>query len=224
MTSRGNPVEPDRKYYRNQRVEMLPFIPQDARDFLEIGCGEGTFGGLLQQRIDGASVTGVEAHPDAAREARKHLAVVIESPIEAALASIPDSSLDCVVCNDVLEHLVDPWAVLGQLRSKLRSGGSVVSSIPNVRHFPVFKSYFLAGDWKYEEEGVLDRTHLRFFTRRSIQRMYEESGYRINRIEGIFGYRLPWKAAVLNRLLGGRMGDMQYERFAAVATPLSSDD
>lgn len=186
---------------------MLPFIPESAKDFLEIGCGAGTFGSLLQQRIGGAHVIGVEAHPVAAGEARKRLAAVIEGPIEEALTTIPDGSIDCVVCNDVLEHLVDPWTVLKSLRAKLRPGGKVVSSIPNVRHFPVFKSYFLDGDWRYAEDGVLDRTHVRFFTQQSIRRMYEECGYRVDRMEGIFGYRLPWKPALLNWLLRGRMTD-----------------
>lgn len=203
---------------------MLPFIPESAKDFLEIGCGAGTFGSLLQQRIGGAHVIGVEAHPVAAGEARKRLAAVIEGPIEEALTTIPDGSIDCVVCNDVLEHLVDPWTVLKSLRAKLRPGGKVVSSIPNVRHFPVFKSYFLDGDWRYAEDGVLDRTHVRFFTQQSIRRMYEECGYRVDRMEGIFGYRLPWKPALLNWLLRGRMTDMQYQRFASVATPVRSHD
>jgi SAM-dependent methyltransferase len=216
--------EPDWSYYQTQRIEMLPFIPEGAKDFLEIGCGAGTFGLLLQARNSGARVIGVEAHPAAADEARKRLAAVIEGPIEEALPTIPDCSIDCVVCNDVLEHLVDPWTVLKSLRAKLRPGGKVVSSIPNVRHFPVFKSYFLDGDWRYAEDGVLDRTHVRFFTQQSIRRMYEESGYRVDRMEGIFGYRLPWKAALLNWLLRGRMTDMQYQRFASVATPARSHD
>ncbi len=210
---------PDSYYYQAQRREMLPFIPPDARHFLELGCGAGIFGALLREQIGGAHVIGVEVHPDAAAEARKRLDVVIESPIEAALNSIPDESVDCVVCNDVLEHLVDPWSVLRRLRSILRPGGTVVSSIPNVRHFPVFKAYFLGGEWRYEKHGVLDQTHLRFFTKQSIERLFRETGFNVDRIEGIFGYRLPWKAALLNRLLRGRLDDMQYERFASVATP-----
>lgn len=216
--------KPDWSYYQTQRNEMLPFIPEGAKDFLEIGCGAGTFGSMLQERISGARVVGVEAHPVAADEARKRLAAVIEGPIEEVLTTIGDASVDCVVCNDVLEHLVDPWTVLRSLRGKLRPNGTVVSSIPNVRHFPVFKSYFIDGDWRYEEDGVLDRTHLRFFTCQSIRRMYEECGYRVDRMEGIFGYRLPWKAALLNRLLRGRMSDMQYQRFASVATPVHSKE
>lgn len=213
------PMTPDSSYYQGKRPEMLAFIPNNATRFLELGCGAGGFGGLLRDTRKGVHVIGIEIHQESAAEARKHLDEVIEQPIEAALASIPLGSIDCVVCNDVLEHLVDPWAVLKQIRTVLQPGGCVVSSIPNVRHFPVFKKYAFYADWQYEKWGVLDRTHLRFFTKSSISRLFSESGFRAHRIEGIFGQPLPWKAALLNRLLGGRLTDMQYERFACVAVP-----
>ena len=213
------PEGPDMSYYQGQRVEMLTYIPKDARRFLELGCGSGGFGSLLRKNFGDIHITGVEIHPQSAQEARQRLDHVIEQPVEIALESIPAASIDCVVCNDVLEHLVDPWSVLLQVKRVLQPHGSVVSSIPNVRHFPVFKNYFLGADWQYQKWGVLDRTHLRFFTKSSIERMFAETGFRTSQIEGIFGEPLPWKAALLNRLLGGRLTDMQYERFACVALP-----
>lgn len=214
------PERPDMSYYRSQRPEMLPFIPAPAHRFLELGCGAGGFGALLRQTRPDSSVTGIEIHRQSALEARTRLDAVIEQPIDVALDSMAAASFDCVICNDVLEHLVDPWAVCLQIRRILRPGGALVASIPNVRHFPVFKKYFLGGDWEYEKWGVLDRTHLRFFTRTSIERLFSETGFRAARIEGIFGQPLPWKAALLDRLLGAKLSDMQYERFACVALPL----
>lgn len=204
-------------YYSVERAEMLPFVPSAARVFLELGCGAGAFGALLRRKVPGAHVTGVEIHDESAREARGRIDLVVDQPIEQAIDGIADQSIDCVICNDVLEHLVDPWQVLRQLRRVLHPGGAVVSSLPNVRHFPIFKEYFLGADWKYEEMGVLDRTHLRFFTRTSIERMFKECGYTISRSEGIFSQPLPWKASLLNRFLGGVLTDMQYERFATQA-------
>lgn len=171
----------------------------------------------MRGTISDAHVIGVEIHPDAAREARERLNEVIEKPVDIALDLVSKASIDCVVCNDILEHLVDPWLALQQIKKVLRPGGSIVSSIPNVRYFPVFKNYFIGGDWRYEKWGVLDKTHLRFFTRTSIAAMFEDAGYNMIRLEGIFGQALPWKAALLNNVLGGRMSDMQYERFACVA-------
>lgn len=224
LAGSGNPEIPDVVYYQGQRPEMLAFIPKDAQRIVELGCGAGGFSALLRETRKDSYVIGIEIHPESAQEARRRLDEVIEQPVEIALESIPAGSIDCVVCNDVLEHLVDPWAVLRQVKKILRPQGSVVSSIPNVRHFPVFKSYFLQGDWRYEKWGVLDRTHLRFFTKSSIERMFSESGFRTSRIEGIFGQPLPWKAALLNRFLGGKLTDMQYERFACVALPNPSTD
>jgi SAM-dependent methyltransferase len=210
----------DMSYYRGQRREMLEFIPEQAQRFVELGCGAGAFGALLRQARPGCIVSGVEIHPQAACEARSRLDHVIELPVEIALDIIEANSVDCVICNDVLEHLVDPWAVCLQIKRILRQSGTIVASIPNVRHFPVFKKYFLGGDWEYEKWGVLDRTHLRFFTKRSIERLFVETGFHAEQIAGIFPQKLPWKAALLNRLLKGKLNDMQYERYACVAKSL----
>lgn len=208
---------PERVYYESERREMLPYIPSGASRFVELGCGAGAFGALLRKTRSDAHVVGIEIHTESAVEAHKRLNQVIQKPVDVALDLIEEGSVDCVVCNDILEHLVDPWSTLLQIKRVLRPGGAVVSSIPNVRYFPVFRNYFLGGDWRYEKWGVLDKTHLRFFTNASIQRMFVEAGYVSIRVEGIFGQPLPWKAALLNRALGGRLTDMQYERFACVA-------
>lgn len=207
----------DMSYYQGQRREMLACIPKNARSFLELGCGAGGFGELLRATRDDAHIIGVEIHPKSAEEAHKRLDYVIEQPVEIGLESILAGSIDCVVCNDLLEHLVDPWEVLQQIKRVLQPLGSIVSSIPDFRYFPVFKNYFKGGDWQYEKWGVHDRTHLRFFAKSSIERMSSETGFQTSLIEGIFGKPLPWKAALLNRLLGGKLTDMQYERFACVA-------
>src|SRR5665647_782569 len=101
---------PDPYYYNAERREMLPFIPSNARRFLELGCGAGIFGAFLRWKIDGAHVTGIEIHSESAKEARRRLDNVIEKPVDVALDLIPTATIDCVVCNDILEHLVDPWA------------------------------------------------------------------------------------------------------------------
>lgn len=203
-------------YFSNTRQEMLSFIPVDAHLILDIGCGDGSFGALLKRTRD-VEVTGVEAFPDAAERAREVLDQVFGCNVEVDDLELPQGYFDCIIYNDVLEHLRDPWITVSRLSCFLRPGGYVVSSIPNVRYFDVFKDLLVSKEWVYQDEGVLDRTHLRFFTEKSIPRMFDETGYEVLQLQGIHGRRFPWKFALLNLISGGRFDDVAYQRFACVA-------
>lgn len=205
-------------YYNVERREMLHYIPKGAVRFVEIGCGTGAFGSLLRQNINNAKVIGIEMHSASALIAKSRLDMVIEEPIEIGLGLLKDNDSDCIICNDVLEHLVDPWLVLNGLRTKLKKNGSIVASIPNVRYFPVFKDYILNGNWEYKNDGVLDRTHLRFFTKSSIKQLFEKAGYRLEKIEGIFSSELTWKMKIINLFSNNRFKDIGFERYACVAS------
>lgn len=122
-------------YYRYARQEMLPFMPADAQRVLELGCAEGVFAATVKERT-GAEVWGIEFNPQAAERARAVIDRVLVGDADTQIAELPDNHFDAVVCNDVLEHLVDPVATLKQLRTKLKPGGVVVASIPNIRYAP----------------------------------------------------------------------------------------
>src|SRR5437870_2037661 len=115
------------KYYRYERSEMLGYVPADARKLLEVGCGQGRFSGALKQQRK-IEVWGIEKFPEAARAAELVLDRVVISDVESALPALPVGYFDCVVFNDVLEHLLDPWYVLRELHPKLQEHGCVVSS------------------------------------------------------------------------------------------------
>jgi len=129
---------------------------------------------------------------------------------------LPDDHFDCVVMNDILEHLVDPEALLRAARRVLAPGGQLVASIPNVRHFPHLYDLAVRGAWEYGDEGILDRTHLRFFTRASIQGMFTRCGYRLVRQEGI-NPTDAWRWRLFDLLTLGRARDMRFLQFACVA-------
>ena len=93
----------------------------------------------------------------------------------------PPESFDCIVCADVLEHTVDPWAVVGRLKRLLRPGGCLVASLPNVAHHRNLRR-LLRGRWDYADEGVLARTHLRFFTLPTIEDLFARNGMRIESV------------------------------------------
>jgi 2-polyprenyl-3-methyl-5-hydroxy-6-metoxy-1,4-benzoquinol methylase len=196
---------------------MLPFIPDTARTVLEVGCGEGKFAAALKA-IRNVHITGIEPFEDAARLAQGRVDTLLNLPIEEALGRLDGTTFDCIVLNDVLEHLVDPWGVLRALARRLSENGSVVASIPNVRYLPVLKDYFQAGKWQYASYGVLDQTHLRFFTRRSLVQLFEPSGLRLVQVQGINGLsKMPWKFSLLNHLTRGSFDDTRFQQFACVA-------
>ncbi|SEN10520.1 Methyltransferase domain-containing protein [Nitrosospira multiformis] len=209
-------------YYDEPRDEMVRFVPTSVKRLLDVGCGQGAFGVSLLQTHSQLQIWGIEPFADAAEVARQRLAKVINTTIENALESLPEQYFDCVVFNDSLEHLVDPWEVLSKLRPKLTQGAKVVASIPNVRYFWVIKQLLQEGDFQYGPWGVLDKTHLRFFTQKSMQRLFIESGYSIDQIEGIRPITFPWKFGLLNLLCRKSLEDARYERFTVLASPVDA--
>jgi len=152
-------------YYAFVRREIEPLLPARADHVLEVGCGQGGTLAWLRDRGIAARTTGIELDPTSAAAARTCVDHLIEGDAEAAIDSLPAGSLDLVLCLDVLVHLVDPGRAMARLTRALRPGGNVIISVPNVRHYSVAFPLLWSGRWQYQEAGILDRTHLRFFTR-----------------------------------------------------------
>ena len=204
----------DRTYFDNTRTEMLRFIPNDVESIIEIGCGTGSFGARLKGLRD-IHYTGIDFDPESVRIASTRIDEALCLNVEKE--ELPfQRRFDCIICNDVLEHMYDPWSVLKKLALTLTPRGYIVVSIPNIRYFPVFKEYFLQSQWVYRENGVMDWTHIRFFTEKSVRHLVESSGFEILACEGINGERFPWKFALLNRMLLNRLDDMRWQQFACV--------
>jgi glycosyltransferase involved in cell wall biosynthesis/ubiquinone/menaquinone biosynthesis C-methylase UbiE/thioredoxin-like negative regulator of GroEL len=170
-------------YYENVRTDLIPLVSKDASCILEIGCGAGNTGNELKKRY-GAFVAGVELNTSAANLAKDVLDDVINGNIEDIDLPYGDSSFDCILFADVLEHLVDPLSALKKVRRLLKKGGSVVTSIPNVQFHGVINQ-LIEGNWTYEKEGILDETHLRFFTYKEIQKLFSKAGYSIEVVEEV---------------------------------------
>ncbi|MEO0994631.1 MAG: methyltransferase domain-containing protein [Pseudomonadota bacterium] len=153
-------------YYDRARKEILPHVPERAGRVLDIGCGAGATVALLRAERSVAWAGGVELDPDAGKRAeatldRLWLGDLAGAPLEAEIAP---GSLDLVLCLDVLEHLVDPWEAVGRLSPLLAPSGRLIVSVPNVRNWKFLWRLAVHGDFRYREAGLLDRTHLRFFT------------------------------------------------------------
>ena len=202
-------------YYENDRPEMLAYIPENATKVLDVGCSNGQFGAAVKNKTN-AEVWGIEPFESFGKLAVDKLDKVFIASVEGTIADLPDNYFDVIYFNDVLEHLLDPYTVLEQMKAKLKPGGHVISSIPNIRYFRTFFKLLFKGEWDYQDEGILDRTHVRFFTKKSIVKMYHNAGYDVVSHEGINGSK-SLKPFLLNIFLGFNGMDMKYIQFATVA-------
>jgi 2-polyprenyl-3-methyl-5-hydroxy-6-metoxy-1,4-benzoquinol methylase len=163
--------EPDSSH--NLVVGLVP----RAGKVLELGCATGYMSDVLTSRL-GCSVVGIEICAEAADRARAHCEQVIVGDAETLAYEqvLGGRRFDAVICADVLEHLRDPGRLLRRLRPVLADGGCVIASIPNIAHGGV-RLALLTGEFRYRATGLLDETHLRFFTRESISDLFEAAGY-----------------------------------------------
>ncbi len=204
-------------YFDHPRPEMRTYIPPGASRILDIGCGTGAFAASLKEQ-SACEVWGIEIDSRAALIANARLDNVLTGDALDQLPALPDHHFDCIVLNDVLEHLVDPERLLEGLVCKLSSTGRVVASIPNARHFHHLWEVVVKGRWEYADEGILDRTHLRFFTKSSLGGLFERTGWDLQRIVGIHATG-SLKFKLTNLLTCGRCSDMRYLQFVCVAVP-----
>jgi 2-polyprenyl-3-methyl-5-hydroxy-6-metoxy-1,4-benzoquinol methylase len=192
---------------------MLQYVPKEAKIILDVGCGQGNFGLELKKR--GATVWGIEIEDGPAAIAAGNLDKLLHSSVEDGINELPDKFFDCIIFNDVLEHLLQPEQVLTKIKTKLTPNGVIVCSIPNVRHWKNLRKLLFKKDWKYEDNGILDRTHFRFFTYRSIKRMFEDLGFDIVRFEGINATK-SLRFFLFNAYFLFNAGDAKFKQFACV--------
>jgi 2-polyprenyl-3-methyl-5-hydroxy-6-metoxy-1,4-benzoquinol methylase len=210
-------IEP---YFNVKRPEMLQYIPEEAFEILDVGCADGTFGSLLKKERN-VKVWGIEPNQPAAKLASQKLDEVICGFFDRDL-ELPLNRFDCIIFNDVLEHLVDPFDALLYCKKFLKPQGVLVASIPNVRYFDNIWNLLVNKNWEYTDWGILDRTHLRFFTQISILSIFEKIGYEVEVIEGINPLHVLHpqhirKFRLLNWILLNKIKDMNYLQFAVVA-------
>jgi 2-polyprenyl-3-methyl-5-hydroxy-6-metoxy-1,4-benzoquinol methylase len=203
-------------YYSNDRLEMLTYIPLESSRILEIGCGQGNFSALLKKR-NNVEVWGVELSEDAAKKASSVLDKVIQGDLLGKRSLLPIKYFDCIVFNDVLEHFIDPWKVLTELKENLNEKGIIVASIPNVRYIGNLFELLIKKDWEYKiQGGILDITHYRFYTKKSIIRLFEESGYTVTALKGI-NPTPSIKVKLFSIFSFGYFSDVKFMEFATVA-------
>jgi SAM-dependent methyltransferase len=163
-------------YYTGCNTALLQAVPASAKRILEVGCAEGNLGAALMELDPLRRVFGIEREPLAAARAAKKLNRVFTLDIERGDPDLEPASLDCILYGDVLEHLVDPEAVLRRHRQLLHPDGTIICSVPNVQHHSVITA-LLQSDFQYTTAGLLDVTHLRFFTYSTLIKLLLDAGY-----------------------------------------------
>ncbi len=169
-------------YYNNVNPDLFSKISLSARHILEIGCGSGALARAVRARNPNTRYVGVELFPDAANKARDVVDALIVGDIEQpeVFTQLRETQggrgFDALIFGDVLEHLRDPWRLLTDLRPMIAPGGVCSICIPNVSHWSLLEQQF-RGRWDYADAGLLDRTHIRFFTLDTVIDMLSKAGW-----------------------------------------------
>lgn len=203
-------------YYSHSRPEIAFFVPKTIKTVLDIGCGEGDFLRYVKDKTN-AETWGVEAIESVAKEVKNHIDKTLVGKVEDIINLLPDAYFDCITFNDVLEHLLEPTEVLKLIKPKLTENGIVIASIPNIREYYHLYELLFKKDWKYKDEGILDSTHIRFFTKISMARLFNDAGFKLISQAGINKTK-SWKFKIINMLTFGYFSDSAYFQFVCIAT------
>lgn len=205
-------------YFSAARKEILSLMPTFSDRVLEIGCGSGQTLQLIKHLKLCKYTVGIELFEQAAKNANARVDRVYQLDIEKEGAPIDLGQFDLILILDVLEHLVDPWTVLNRIKSNhLKADGKIIISLPNVRHVISTLPLLINGEFEYKERGILDKTHLRFFTRKSGEKMLEQAGLKIEKIKRT---SLDWslKSGKLNFLTLGLFSDFLTSQYIYLTT------
>jgi 2-polyprenyl-3-methyl-5-hydroxy-6-metoxy-1,4-benzoquinol methylase len=167
--------------YTTPRRDVFDMVPIHAKNILDVGCSNGALGRSLMSAVAGRRVSGIEYDSNFAKEASTYLPHVVNADLNSLAwkDAFEGIFFDCIIFSDVLEHLIEPRQCLRQACEHLERGGSIVISIPNIRHVSVFKSIFLDGTFPQRDRGIFDRTHMRWFTTADAHSLLESFGLQI---------------------------------------------
>jgi len=208
----------DYQYGKSCREELVPFLPDGYHRILEVGCAYGAFRENLKQKNE---YWGIEPSEFASRTAAQNLDKVLVGGFDEVYDQLPDKYFDLVICNDVIEHLPDHNDFFEKVKGKMTDDSVMVGAIPNVRHIKNLFNLLIKKDWQYQENGILDYTHLRFFTQKSLLKIFDNMSYKVEQIGGIneeaFKWTLKYFAKYPVYFVFGN--DLKYTQFAFRVRP-----
>lgn len=201
------------------RPDVAAMVPSSSRSVLDVGCSHGGFASALKASRWSLETWGIDPDPTIEADATASLDHFIAGWFPADLPE--GQRWDCITFVDSLEHFADPWTVLRDARARIAPGGCVVAAIPNTRHYSVAFPLLFRGRWEYADRGLLDRTHLRFFTKSSMISAFEDTGFAVEAIKPS-SYRRPPIHQLLT--LGGPLtAGLRAIHYLIRATPVGND-
>ncbi len=181
-------------YFSGVRWDVISLIPDGDHRILEIGCGTGNTLIKLRELKKAQEIIGIEMNSDILQDNCSRLDAILIGDVEEIEPTFEEDYFDYIIFADVLEHLVNPAAVLKRYSPYLKNTGYIIASIPNVKNYRVLLDLVLYDKFEYADSRILDRSHLRFFTRREMCNLFCEAGLNIVSIRSMFG--------------GGRLGNL----------------
>lgn len=162
-------------YFKLIRHDLINLVPKGKNKIIEIGCASGATLNYLKSNGKASEIVGVDILDNLDYKLDKY----IQGNIENIHLPYKNNYFDILLLGDVLEHLNDPWKTLKKLKMFVKTGGLIISSIPNIREFNTLFKIVIKGDFKYSEFGILDKTHLRFFCKKNIISLYEDCDIKV---------------------------------------------
>jgi 2-polyprenyl-3-methyl-5-hydroxy-6-metoxy-1,4-benzoquinol methylase len=207
------------RYFATARNEIVPFLPARVSRMLDVGCGAGATTASIKAIRDVAWAGGVEFVDEIAAQAEEVCDRVWRgdaalAPLEAEIAP---ASLDLILCLDVLEHMPDPWTMVRRLSGLVAPNGRLIVSVPNIRNWKFVWRLATRGDFHYRDAGLLDRTHLRFFVRKTAIELATCGGLELVSAESAQAWRFPDMRWTLSRLSGGGLDEIMAKQWLVVA-------
>jgi 2-polyprenyl-3-methyl-5-hydroxy-6-metoxy-1,4-benzoquinol methylase len=172
------------KYYKNKRINLLKLINHKYKNILEIGCGTGE--NLIYLKKNGANYTaGIELRNEVANFAAQHQEIdeIFNMDFENFSNDLVTYKIDTIIISHVLEHFADPILILRKIKEMADNDCIILIAVPNIRNIRILINLLLFGNFEYAKSGIMDYTHLKFYTKKSITNLLKKENFKINKIE-----------------------------------------